>query len=101
MYQISQDFKQLYPDVARKLFENWTTVSERILPYAQREGKLHSVLGDMTPSAKEETALKVLPTLLPPSIYRRGGKVFRPTTEKAQRSFIDMQPVSFALVFLL
>ncbi|CAM4570737.1 unnamed protein product [Leuciscus chuanchicus] len=77
---ISQDFKQLYPDAARKLFENWTTVSD-----AQREGKLHSVLCDMTPAAKEETALKVLPTLLPPSIYRRGGKVFRPTTEKAQR----------------
>lgn len=52
-------------------------------------------------AAKEETALKVLPTLLPPSIYRRGGKVFRPTTEEAQKSFIDMQPVSFALVFLL
>ncbi|XP_052397796.1 uncharacterized protein LOC127945319 [Carassius gibelio] len=93
-----QDFCILYPDAARKLFENWTTISERILPYAQREGKLPSVLGDMTPAAKEETALKVLPTLLPPSIYTRGGKVFRPTTEEAQKSFIDMQPVGTNMV---
>ncbi|KAF5902298.1 uncharacterized protein DAT39_007973, partial [Clarias magur] len=89
---ILQDFRQLYPAAERKLFENWATISERILMYAQIEGKLQFVLEDLTPAAKGEIALKVLPTLLPPSIYKRGGKVFRPTTEEAQRSFIDMQP---------
>ncbi|KAI7804068.1 putative toll-like receptor 13 [Triplophysa rosa] len=29
----------------------------------------------------------------PASMYKRGGKVFRPTTDEAQWSFIDMQPV--------
>lgn len=48
-------------------------------------------------AAKGETALK-MPTLLAPSIYRGGGKVFRPTTVEAQRSFIDMQPVGTNMV---
>ncbi|KAF4096505.1 hypothetical protein G5714_022474 [Onychostoma macrolepis] len=30
--------------------------------------------------AKRESAFKVLPTLLPQSIFKNGGKVFRPTT---------------------
>ncbi|KAL7380022.1 hypothetical protein ABVT39_010110 [Epinephelus coioides] len=49
---ISQDFEQVHPEAAPKLFENWAAVSDRILAYAQREGKLHLVLDDMTPDPK-------------------------------------------------
>ncbi|XP_049432549.1 uncharacterized protein LOC125888934 [Epinephelus fuscoguttatus] len=95
---ISQDFEQLYPEAAPKLFEKWAAVSDRILAYAQREGKLHLVLDDMTPVANSERALTVLPTLLPQSIYKDGGKVVRPTTEESRRSFIKMQPVGTNMV---
>lgn len=38
--------------------------------------------------AKRESAFKVLPTVLPQSIYKNGGKVFRPTTTESWKSFI-------------
>ena len=49
MYQISQDFQQLHPEAAGKLFKNWAAMSDSILAFAQREGKLHLVLSDITP----------------------------------------------------
>ncbi|KAF3833196.1 hypothetical protein F7725_026861 [Dissostichus mawsoni] len=85
---ISQDFQQLHPEAVGKLFQNWATMSDRILTYAQREGKLPLVFDDMTP----DRALKVLPTLLPPSVYKIGGKVHRPTIEESRKSFINIQP---------
>ncbi|XP_034089971.1 uncharacterized protein LOC117558095 isoform X5 [Gymnodraco acuticeps] len=85
---ISQDFQLLHPEAVGKLFQNWATMSDRILKYAQREGKLPLVFDDMTPGR----ALKVLPTLLPPSVYKSGGKVHRPTIEESCKSFINIQP---------
>ncbi|XP_078030276.1 uncharacterized protein LOC144466599 [Epinephelus lanceolatus] len=82
---ISQDFQQLHPEAAGKLFENWAAISDGILAYIQREGKLNVALDDMTPAANGERALKLLPTLLPPSIYRDGGKVCRSTIEESKR----------------
>ncbi|XP_034085470.1 uncharacterized protein LOC117554950 [Gymnodraco acuticeps] len=94
---ISQDFQQLHPEAVGKLFQNWATMSDRILTYAQREGKLSLVFDDMTP----DRALKVLPTLLPPSVYKSGGKVHRPTIEESRKSFINIQPVGTNMVHYL
>ncbi|XP_034089809.1 uncharacterized protein LOC117557924 [Gymnodraco acuticeps] len=91
---ISQDFQQLHPEAVGKLFQNWATMSDQILTYAQREGKLPLVFDDMTP----DRALKVLPILLPPSVYRIGGKVHRPTIEESCKSFINIQPVGTNMV---
>ncbi|KAI4796200.1 hypothetical protein KUCAC02_029390 [Chaenocephalus aceratus] len=91
---ISQDFQQLHPEAVGKLFENWATMSDRILTYAQREGKLPLVFDDMTP----DRALKVLPILLPPSVYKIGGRVHRPTIEESHKSFINIQPVGTNMV---
>lgn len=39
-------------------------------------------------------ALRLLPALLPPSVYKVNKKVFRPTIEEAKKAFIDLLPVS-------
>ncbi|CAL8262381.1 unnamed protein product [Merluccius merluccius] len=96
---ISQDFEQLHPEAAEKLFQNWATIAEKVLAYAQQEGKLAPVLDNLTPVANNgERALKILPRLLPPSIYKVGGKVFRPTAEESQSAFIYVQPVGTNMV---
>ncbi|XP_051576458.1 uncharacterized protein LOC127453804 [Myxocyprinus asiaticus] len=41
---------------------------------------------------KGTMALKILPQIIPPSVYKIGNKTFRPTIEEARTSFIDVQP---------
>ncbi|KAK5916337.1 hypothetical protein CgunFtcFv8_011330 [Champsocephalus gunnari] len=69
-----------------RLLDNPGMISQ---DFQQREGRLPLVFDDMPP----DQALKVLPTLLPPSVYRNGGKVHRPTVEESRKSFINIQPV--------
>ncbi|KAI4825498.1 hypothetical protein KUCAC02_021178, partial [Chaenocephalus aceratus] len=40
-----------------------------------------------------ELALSQLPTLLPPTVYRVGRKVFRYTIEESKLAFIDHKPI--------
>lgn len=47
--QISQDFRKLYPEADRKLFEDWPAMADRIVVYAQRDGKINLELDDLTP----------------------------------------------------
>ncbi|KAG7224413.1 hypothetical protein INR49_015105, partial [Caranx melampygus] len=95
---ILQDFQLLYPEAAGKLHENWAGISEKVLVYAQQEGKLSCTLDHMTPAVKIERALKILPALLPPSLYKSGGKLFRLSAEESRKSFIDVQPVGTIMV---
>ncbi|XP_028254199.1 uncharacterized protein LOC114450898 isoform X2 [Parambassis ranga] len=92
---ISQDFQQLHPEAAGQMFEKWPAIADKILKYAQREGKINVVPDDVTPG---ERALKALPNLLPPSLFKRGGKIVRPTTAESQRAFVNMQPVGTNIV---
>ncbi|RXN33776.1 hypothetical protein ROHU_015379 [Labeo rohita] len=48
-----------------------------------------------------DVALLVLPLLLPPTVYKIGQKVFRPSIDKAGKAFIDLQPVGTNMVEFL
>ncbi|KAK7895963.1 hypothetical protein WMY93_021288 [Mugilogobius chulae] len=91
---IAQDFSTLHGNASSKLFENWHPFyAERILRFAMREGKLHCFLEEMTCNAKGELAFKILPELLPPTVYKVGSKIFRHSIEESRLVFIDYKPV--------
>ncbi|KAG1927857.1 hypothetical protein F2P79_023971 [Pimephales promelas] len=46
-------------------------------------------------------ALKTLPVILPPPVYKIGHKTFRPTIQEARTSFIDVQPSGTNMVLYL
>ncbi|KAI4788655.1 hypothetical protein KUCAC02_035718, partial [Chaenocephalus aceratus] len=90
---IAQDFQILHREAAPKLFETWLPLfKDKILHLARREGKLISSLDGLTPDCLGELALSQLPTLLPPTVYRVGRKVFRYTIEESKLAFIDHKP---------
>nr|XP_033958660.1 uncharacterized protein LOC117461077 [Pseudochaenichthys georgianus] len=96
---IAQDFQILHREAAPKLFETWLPLfKDKILHLARREGKLISSLDGLTPDCLGELALSQLPTLLPPTVYRVGRKVFRYTIEESKLAFIDHKPVGTNLV---
>ncbi|XP_034086687.1 uncharacterized protein LOC117555811 [Gymnodraco acuticeps] len=96
---IAQDFQILHGEAAPKLFETWLPLfKDKILHLARREGKLISSLDGLTPDCLGELALSQLPTLLPPTVYRVGRKVFRYTIEESKLAFIDHKPVGTNLV---
>ncbi|XP_061784370.1 uncharacterized protein [Nerophis lumbriciformis] len=91
---IAQDFQVLHGEAAPKLSETWLPVyTEKILSLARREGKLALRADEMALDAKWELAFKVLPAMLPPTVYKVGGKVFRHTIEESRLAFIDCRPV--------
>ncbi|KAI2656003.1 3-hydroxybenzoate 4-monooxygenase [Labeo rohita] len=53
------------------------------------------------PENRGDVALLVLPLLLPPTVYKIGQKVFRPSIDKAGKAFIDLQPVGTNMVEFL
>ncbi|XP_041840155.1 uncharacterized protein LOC121639051 [Melanotaenia boesemani] len=96
---IAQDFEVLHREAAPKLYETWLPLyAEKILHLARREGKLTSSLDGLTPDCLGELALSQLPTLLPPTVYKVGRKVFRHTIEESKLAFIHHKPVGTNLV---
>ncbi|KAL7408482.1 hypothetical protein ABVT39_024109 [Epinephelus coioides] len=90
---IAQDFQVLHGEAAPKLSETWLPVyTEKILSLARREGKLALPADEMTLDAKGELAFRVLPAMLPPTVYKVGRKVFRHTIEESRLAFIDCKP---------
>ncbi|KAJ4941302.1 hypothetical protein JOQ06_027587 [Pogonophryne albipinna] len=99
--QIAQDFQILHGEAAPKLFETWLPLfKDKILHLARREGKLISSLDGLTPDCLGELALSQLPTLLPPTVYRVGRKVFRYTIEESKLAFIDHKPTGLDMYWL-
>ncbi|XP_071060419.1 uncharacterized protein [Pseudochaenichthys georgianus] len=97
---IAQDFQILHREAAPKLFETWLPLfKDKILHLARREGKLISSLDGLTPDCLGELALSQLPTLLPPTVYRVGRKVFRYTIEESKAAAPRGRIRSFALLF--
>lgn len=100
---ISQDFGVMFPECTDQLFDLWGPLfTEKILLFAKKEPKACDLLPEdmenMTMETRREVALKVLPAILPPSPYRREGKMVRPTFSEMQRAFIDVQPVGTDMV---
>ncbi|KAJ8353502.1 hypothetical protein SKAU_G00210690 [Synaphobranchus kaupii] len=92
---IAQDFMVLHGEVAPKLFGTWVSnLAEKVLTMAKMEGKFPVQTEELTQDAKGELALRLLPILLPPKVYKIGRKVFRPSIHEAKKAFIDVQPVS-------
>ncbi|XP_051957443.1 uncharacterized protein LOC127625980 [Xyrauchen texanus] len=92
---ISQDFSVLHPDAADKLCSSWLPdFADKILAFAKRDGRQMDFLNldNISADTKGTMALKILPQILPPSVYKIGNKTFRPTIEEARTSFIDVQP---------
>ncbi|KAJ8364334.1 hypothetical protein SKAU_G00131650 [Synaphobranchus kaupii] len=91
---ITQDFLVLHGEAAPKLFETWLTVyAEKILHLARREGKFPFPVEEMTLDAKGEIALRLLPIMLPPPVFRVGRKVVRPSVDEARQAFIGLRPI--------
>ncbi len=44
--------------------------------------------------AKGEVALALLPTMLPPPVYKKGRRLVRASIDESRRAFMDVQPVS-------
>ncbi|CAM4579088.1 unnamed protein product [Leuciscus chuanchicus] len=94
---ISQDFGDLFPDNADRLYEFWAPVfTDRILLFARKEPKAADVLLEsletLSNDVRGEVAFKTLPAVLPSSPYRTDGKMVRPTYAEIKRSFIDIKP---------
>ncbi|XP_051536720.1 uncharacterized protein LOC127430740 [Myxocyprinus asiaticus] len=92
---ISQDFSVLHTDAADKLCSSWLPdFADKILAFAKRNGRQMDLLNldNMSADTKGTMALKILPQIIPPSVYKIGNKTFRPTIEEARTSFIDVQP---------
>ncbi|KAJ8334888.1 hypothetical protein SKAU_G00405270 [Synaphobranchus kaupii] len=50
------------------------------------------------PDAKGEIALRLLPIMLPPPVFRVGRKVVRPSVDEARQALIDLRPVGTNMV---
>ncbi|XP_056102916.1 uncharacterized protein LOC130082154 [Rhinichthys klamathensis goyatoka] len=102
---ISQDFSILHPDAADKMCLSWLPVfADKILAFAKRDGRQMDVLNNldnMSADSKGILALKILPVILPPPVYKIGHKTFRPTIQEARNSFIDVQPSGTNMVLYL
>ncbi len=44
--------------------------------------------------AKGDVALALLPTMLPPPVFKKGRRLVRASIEESKRAFMDVQPVS-------
>ncbi|KTF80519.1 hypothetical protein cypCar_00036501 [Cyprinus carpio] len=96
---ISQDFDQVHGETGLKLFESWANFfADRILRIAIKEEKLNKTWENIPQENRGDVALLVLPLLLPPTVYRIGQKVFRPSIDEARKAFIDLQPVGTNMV---
>ncbi|XP_053350481.1 uncharacterized protein LOC128520316 [Clarias gariepinus] len=90
---IAQDFLVLHGEAAPKLFETWLPIyADKILHLLRRENKLQFPVEEMTLDAKGELALKLLPELLPPTVYKVGRNFFRHSIEESRLAFIDHKP---------
>ncbi|KAM6951105.1 uncharacterized protein FYW47_014625 [Aplochiton taeniatus] len=100
---ITQDFGVMFPECTDQLFGLWGPLfTDKILLFAKKEPKAFDLLPEdvetMPMETRREVALKVLPAILPPSPYRKGGKMVRPTYSEMRRAFIDVQPVGTDMV---
>ncbi|XDV26034.1 hypothetical protein PO909_029838 [Leuciscus waleckii] len=102
---ISQDFSILHPDAADKMCSSWLPVfADKILAFAKRDKRQMDGLNNldnMSADSKGMLALKILPVILPPPVYKIGHKTFRPTVQEARTSFIDVQPSGTNMVLYL
>ncbi|ROL45233.1 hypothetical protein DPX16_17844 [Anabarilius grahami] len=91
---IAQDFQVLHGEAAPKLFETWIPeYAEKVLFLAKQDNKLPSLsVEDMTLDAKGELALKLLPTMVPQTVYRVGKKTIRHSIEESRTAFIHQMP---------
>ncbi|KAF1372233.1 hypothetical protein PFLUV_G00263060 [Perca fluviatilis] len=48
--------------------------------------------------SKDYIALMVLPSLIPPAVFRKGRKTVRTTVSDAMKAFIDLKPVGANMV---
>ncbi|CAL8360451.1 unnamed protein product [Merluccius merluccius] len=95
---IAQDFEVLYKDTSNKMFVTWRRFSEKLLHVAQREGKLHAQTESLLQGSKDYIALRVLPSLMPPAVFKIGRKTVRTTICDAMKAFINLKPVGTNMV---
>lgn len=96
---ICQDFGRVHGETGLNLLESWDSFfADRILRIAIKEEKLNTSLENIAQENRGDVALLVLPLLLPPTVYRIGQKVFRPSIDEARKAFIDLQPVGTNMV---
>ncbi|XP_049333160.1 uncharacterized protein LOC111195806 isoform X2 [Astyanax mexicanus] len=102
---IAQDFSILHPACAGKLAEKWMPVfKDKILRFASQEKQASGIISkvdSVCTDAQGDMALRLLPVILPASVYRIGRKSFRPSCEETKKSFIDLQPVGTNMVEFL
>ncbi|TDH12133.1 hypothetical protein EPR50_G00068550 [Perca flavescens] len=57
-------------------------------------GELHVQTEYLSQGSKDYIAPMVLPSLIPPAVFRMGRKTVRTTVSDAMKAFIDLKPVS-------
>ncbi|KAG1926336.1 hypothetical protein F2P79_024937 [Pimephales promelas] len=78
-----------------KYLQQWTVLFNKLINW-----NLECLIEKFADS-KGTLALKTLPVILPPPVYKIGHKTFRPTIQEARTSFIDVQPSGTNMVLYL